>query len=156
MESDESSEVDELSPAEALASTEAAREALVRRVDVPWAWDAFTAVGTGLFMWLMVEPPYPWLFLVLAPWPIASVWMRQARQNRVGVALDGVKRRTIGHRLWRFIGIVLAVLIPAAVLDVGWGVTRFTPVAVGVSAVMLYVFFRGVNRSVIAAIRDAP
>lgn len=155
-ETKDGAELEDLSPAEALASTNAAREALARRVNVPWAWDAFSAAGTGLFVLLVTDPPYPWLILVVAPWPIASVWMRQARQNRLGVALDGVKRRTIGHRLWWFIGIVLAVLIPPAVLDVGWGITRFTPVAAGVCAVMLYVFFRGVNRRVIAAIRNAP
>ncbi len=156
MESEEQAEREDLSPADALASTSAAREALVRRVAVPWAWDAFSAAGTGLFVLLVTDPPYPWLILLVAPWPIASVWIRQARQNRLGVELDGVKRRTIGRRLWWFIGIVLAVLIPAAVLDVGWGITRFTPVAAGFCAVMLYVFFRGVNRRVIAGIRDAP
>jgi len=153
---DEVDEAEELSPAEALASTKVAQEALVRRVAVPWAWDAFSAAGTGIFMWLLMEPPYPWFMLALAPWPIANVLIRQARQNRLGVAFDGLKRRTAGRQQWWFLGVILAVWGTAGVLDLVWGHTRVIPVAAGICAALLFAFLGSFNRSVIAAIMDAP
>jgi hypothetical protein len=156
MESEERAEREDLSPAEALASTSAARDILVRRVGVPWEWDAFSAAGTGLFMWLVMEPPYPWFILALAPWPIANVLIRQARQNRLGVAFDGLKRRTAGRQQWWILGVVLAVWGTAGVLDLVWGQTRVIPVAAGICAVLLFAFLRRFNRNLVAAIRDAP
>ena len=155
MESEEVGGLKELSPAEALASARAGRDALARRVAVPWWWDAFSAASTGLFMWAVMNPPRPWLPLLLAPWPIASVWMRQARQNRSGVALDGLKRRVSSRMRWWFIGALLGVWVPAGVLDVGWGITRFVPMAAGICAAILFASFRWVNRLVVEAIRNA-
>jgi hypothetical protein len=155
MESEERAEREDLSPAEALASTKVAREALARRVAVPWPVDALLAVGNGLFLWMVMEPPFPWMLFVIALWPLGSLWVRRAVQRRAGVESEGLKRRVSGRMGCWFLAGTLAVWISAIVLDVGWGITRLVPVAAGVCAVMLYVFFRGINRRAIDAIRDA-
>jgi len=155
MESDGADEVDELSPGEALAGTQAARQALVRRVNVPWAWDAFAAVATGLLMWLFLQPPFTWLVLVPFAWLIAFFWMRQARLNRRGVDFDGLRRRATRRQKWWYIGVILAVWVTAGLLDPVWGHTPAFAAATGISTLVLFAFRRSFNRSVLAAIRDA-
>src|SRR5664279_2405328 len=94
MESGEVDEAEELSPADALASTKAAREAVARRVAVPWAWHAFPAVGMGVWTVLIFEPLYWWAYFLLAPWPLALIFMNRERWRRVGVEAGGPTGRT--------------------------------------------------------------
>jgi|GEM_PF-1596163 len=155
-ESEERAEREDLSPAEALEGTQAAREALVRRVNVPWTWDAFAAAGTGLLLWLFLQPPFTWFVLVPFAWLIVLFWMGQARLNRRGVDFDGLRRRSTRRQKWWYIGVILAVWVTTGLLDPVWGHTRVIPVAAGISSVLLLAFRRSFNRSVIAAIRDAP
>ncbi len=155
-ESEERAEREDLSPAEALAGTQAAREALVRRVKVPWAWDAFAAAATGLLTWLFLQPPFTWLVLVPFAWLIVISWMSQARLNRRGVAFDGLRRRATRREKWWYFGVIQAVWATAVALDLVWGHGHVFAVATGISAVLFFTFRRSFNRSVIAAIRDAP
>ena len=152
---DEVDEAEDLSPAEALAGTQAAREALVRRVNVPWTWDAFAAAATGLLMWLFLQPPFTWLVLVPFAWLFFYFWMRQARLNRRGVAFDGLRRRATRRQKWWYFGVIQAVWATAVALDLVWGRTHVYAVATGISSVVFFAFRRSFNRSVIAAIRNA-
>lgn len=92
MESDGVDEVEVLTPAEALASTKAARERLVRRVAVPWTWHAVMAVGIFAFEYLIVRHPglgtAGGLVFILA-----AIVVTRAHERRIGVMSDIARGR---------------------------------------------------------------
>jgi hypothetical protein len=153
MESGDLDEVEGLSAADALARAKAAREAIARRVNVRWAWDAFMAVGTGLFLFLIVEFPNTLTFLVLS-WPIAGWWLKGARQRRVGVVSDGSTSRTSDPLRWWVPSVALVVGLTGIWTHDAWAPAL--PVAAVGTAAILFVGFRWINRRAITRIRNAP
>lgn len=152
MESDEVAEVEDLTPAEALASAKAAREHLARRVAVPWAWDAFMATGLGVVLWLSADFP-AMASLVVFPWIIAEMWMKRARQRRVGVVSDGSTSRTWDPLRWWVPAVVLVVVLTGLATRDTWAPAL--RVAAVFAAAIVYVGFRWINHRAIARIRNA-
>jgi membrane protein implicated in regulation of membrane protease activity len=152
MESEDRAKRDDLSPAEALASTRVARETLARRVSVPWTWDAFMATSLGVVLWLLADYPTTAPFVVV-PCGFAVMWIKRARQRRVGVVSDGRTSRTLDPLHW---------WVPVVAMAVGvigiWNYETWPP-ALPVSAVLaatvIYLGFRWINRRAIARIRNA-
>ncbi|NYI42575.1 hypothetical protein [Demequina lutea] len=152
-ESDDLAEREDLSPAEALASTKVARETLARRVSVPWTWDAFMATSIGVVLWLSPDFPTTAPFVVV-PCAFAVLWMKRARQWRIGVVSDGRTSRTHDPLHW---------WVPLVALAVGetglWNYDTWAPaapVAAVLATAIVYVGFRWINRRAIARIRNAP
>ena len=150
---DEVYEAEELSPAEALASTKVARETLARRVSVPWTWDAFMATSIGVVLWLSPDFPTTAPFVVV-PCTFAVLWMKRARQWRIGVVSDGRTSRTRDPLHW---------WVPLVAMAVGvtgiWNYDTWAPaapVAVVLGAAVIYLGFRWINRRAIDRIRSAP
>ncbi len=152
MESEERAEREDLSPADALASTRAARETLARRVAIPWAWDAFMAMGLGLVLWLAADFPTTAPF-VLFPFPVAAMWMKRARQRRVGVVSDGSTSRTLDPLHWWVPLVAIAAGFTGLALRARWEHAMLT--AAVFAAAVLFVGLRWINRRAIARIRNA-
>jgi hypothetical protein len=149
---DEVDEAEELSPAEALASTKVAREALARRVAVPWTWDAFMATSIGVVLWL--SPDFPTIApFVVVPCAFVMLWIKRARQWHIGVVSDGRTSRTLDPLHW---------WVPLVALAVGvTGIWNYdiwapaAPVAAVLAAAIVYLGFRWINRRAMARIRNA-
>ena len=154
MESDEVDEVENRSPAEALASTKAARETLARRVAIPWTWHAFLAVGMGVYAVLIFEPLCWWAYFLLAPWPFALVFMKRARWRRVGVEAGGPTGRTSDPMRWWLAGVPAAVFFAGSMLDTRWEHARF--VSALLATVLLFLNLRWLNWRLASRIRNAP
>jgi hypothetical protein len=151
MESEERAEREDLSPAEALASTRVARETLARRVSVPWTWDAFMAVISGVILILVGQFQIEAGYIGLAA-GLAGLWAKRARQWRAGVISDGRTSRTLDPLHW------WVPLVAVAVGGVGiWNQDTWAP-ALPVVAVFEAAFFfvglRWINRRAIARIRN--
>jgi hypothetical protein len=149
---DEVDEAEELSPAEALASTKAARETLARRVGVPWTWDAFMATSVGLVMWLYADFPTTVPFVVV-PCTLAGLWIKRARQRRVGVVSDGRTSRTLDPLHWWVPLVAMAVGVTGIWNHDTWAPAL--PVAAVLAPAIIYVGFRWINRRAITRIRNA-
>jgi hypothetical protein len=150
-ESDERAEREDLSPAEALASTKVARETLARRVKVPWAWDASMAVGGGAFVGLVIR--WPQLGSLGAAFYLTFWWLSSVRQRRVGVVSEGKTRRTFDPlQVWMILAVV-------ATLATGFAVrTRWAATPIVAAVVFAAVMFLGslwINRRAVARIRNA-
>lgn len=153
MESDSSSEREDLSPAEALASTQAGREAIVRRITTPWSWDAAVAVGAGAFGCLIVAFPYPAGVFLAIPGALAAMWVERTRQRRVGVVADGSTSRTFDPvRVWA-VGVAVAVCWAGLAASTRWEPAAF--IGVVAAAAVMFAGLRWVNRRAVAGIRDA-
>lgn len=152
MESDEVAEVEDLSPAEALASAKAARETLARRVAVPWTWDAFIATNLGVMLWLLAAFPTTAPLFIL-PWVMVEMWMERARQRRVGVVSDGSTSRTSDPLRWWVPSAALVVGLTGIAIHDTWAPAP--PVAAVLASAIIYVGFRWINRRAIARIRNA-
>jgi hypothetical protein len=144
---------EDLNPAEALATAAAAREALVRRVAVPWTWHAFLALGMGVYLVILAEPHYWWAYVVLAPWPLALVFMKRLRARAVGVEAEGATSRTSDPLRWWLVGAALAVLFAGLVLETRWEHARL--VSAVLATVLLFVGLQWLNHRLIARIRNA-
>lgn len=152
MESEERRGSEELSAAEALASTKTGREAIVRRVATPWAWDAAMAVGVCLFACLIVAFPNPGVFLAI-PGALAAMWVERARQRRVGVVADGSTKRTFDPvQLWT-VGAAVGISWAGLAARTRWDSAPF--VAIVIAAAVMFVGLRWVNRRAISRIRLA-
>lgn len=133
----ENQENPELSPADALATTRSGREAIARRISVPWQWDAGAAASIGIFMALIAYVSPPWTTIVIAGWTVVYLGMVNTRRRRSGIVAGGNTRRTFdplhlvvlvvtlgvftlgmlaGARWWEGIPIVTAALAAGAVL----------------------------------------
>jgi hypothetical protein len=149
---DEVDEAEELSPAEALANTKAAREALVRRVKVPWAWDASMAVGGGAFVGLVIR--WPQLGSLGAAFYLTFWWLSSVRQRRVGVVSEGKTRRTFDPlQVWMILAVV-ATFVTGLAVRTRWAATPI--VAAVVFAAIVFLGSRWINRRAMARIRNAP
>ncbi len=147
---DEVDEAEELSPAEALASTKAARETLARRVAIPWIWHAFLAVGMCGWPVLIFEPrAYPFI----GAWPGTLIAIMAARSRRVGVEAAGATSRTSDPLRWWLAGAVVAVLFAGFTLDTRWEHARF--VSGLLATVLLFVGLRWLNWRLVSRIRNA-
>jgi len=144
---------EELSPAEALASTQVAREVLARRVGVPWTWHAFIAAGLAAYIVLVAVPLPWWAFWVLAPWLPVFVVFYWDRTLRVGVkAGRAAARRSDPLRWWVGVALV-AVPFAGMMLDVRWQQARLLSGLF--DSLLLFVGLRWLNRRAIARIRNA-
>jgi len=153
MESDELAEDEGLSPAAALANTKAARAALARRVDIPWAWHAFLSLGMGVYVVLIGEPLYWWAYFFIGVWPATLFAIRGVRSRRVGVEAAGATTRTSDPLQWWLAGAVVAVLFAGFTLDTRWEHARF--VSGLLATVLIFVGLRWLNWRLVSRIRRA-
>jgi len=153
MESEERAEREDLSPADALASTRIAREALARRVAVSWTSDAFRATSVGVALWFLADFPTTAPFVVV-PCTFAGLWMKRARQRRIGVVSDGRTSRTLDPLQWWVPLVAMAVGVTGIWNHHTWAPAL--PVAAVLAAAIVYVGLRWINRRAITRIRNAP
>jgi len=153
MESDDVDEAEELSPAEALASTRAARERIARRVAIPWTWHVFLSLGMGVYVVLIGEPLYWWAYFFIGAWPLVLVSMMSVRSRRVGVEAAGATTRTSDPLQWWLAGAVVAVLFAGFTLDARWEHARF--VSGLLATVLPFVGLRWLNWRLVSRIRSA-
>ncbi len=83
----------DLSAADALASAASGREAIVRRLSIPWPWDASTALLLGVYMALVAYLSAPWTGVVIALWVVVQTAVNRERVRRTGVVSPGKGRR---------------------------------------------------------------
>jgi len=149
---DDSADREDLRPAEALASTKAAREALVRRVNLPWMWHAVMAVGIFAVECFIVRNPV--LGAVGGPaFIVAAVLVTRARERRIGVMSDITRGRDLDAQGWWMTGAAWAFLVLGLLLRERWELGAL--VAVAASAVTMFAIARRSNSRLIARIRDA-
>ncbi|WP_291378466.1 hypothetical protein [Demequina sp.] len=148
MENDETSE---LSPADALASTRAGREAIARRIRVPWQWDAGEAVSIGIFMALIAYTSPPWTTMVISGWAIVFLGMVEARRRRTGIVAGGNTRRTFDPLHLVVLVVTLGVFTLGMIAGARWwdGIPVVTAV---IAAGVILGGYRWINRRAVARV----
>lgn len=146
MENDESPE---LSPTDALASTHAGREAIARRMSLPWQWDAGEALSIGIFMALIAYARPPWTTIVISGWVIVFVFMVEARRRRTGIVTEGKKRHTFDPRQLLVFVATMTLFVAGLVAGARWW--EGTPIVTAAAATgVIFGGYRWINRRAVA------
>lgn len=105
-----------------------------------------------MVLWLSADFPTTAPFVVL-PCAFAVLWMKRARQWRIGVVSDGRTSRTLDRLHWWVPGAALVVGLTGIWTHDTWAPA--SPVAAVLAAAIIYLGFRWINRRAITRIRNA-
>ncbi len=148
----ESNENEELSAADALASTAAGREAVARRMTVSWVWDACASASLGIYMALVSYVSGAWTAVVVALWVVAFTAINRERERRSGVVAAGRTRRTFDPvQVMVFVVALLLFVLGIAVGNHWAGAPVVTAI---LATVVMFVGARRIRRRALARIQN--
>lgn len=148
----ENDEKPELTPADALASTRAGREAIARRISLPWQWDAAEAASLGLFMAAVAYARPPWTTIAIAGWFIAFLCLAEARRRRTGIASAGKTRHRFDPVHVVIFVVAMALFTLGMIAGARWW-AGFPLVTAALAAGVILWGYRWINRRTIARLR---